>query len=689
MIDPIAEWRALAKTWESTGQWNYEMDGPAPDQPGTFVPAQVREEFGIKPALIPPPRANGRAAEAIEPPVTVRSPPVAPSTPNAPKPSPEPNAQSQPNGGSIEHPAGDDNAIPLERQAPPLQADAAESHFDGEVYELPISDPAAARIVRDAVIAMRLGKADKLQAIRDAVRQLDLITQSDAIDYLSDVAIDNIGLDEKAVQDALAHGQQLREQDRAGGTRPNSAGPQAPKAHTDSRDRKSSAWRERLIRPRELCERRFEELKYVVPGIIPEGVTLLASRPKLGKSWLLLQVSTAIGTGVVTLVASENPRCGDALYLSLEDNPRRLQRRLTKYFGAQREAWPARLTLTVTWRRLDQGGLDDLREWCRSVAKPTLIAIDTLKKVRPPKRNGQSDYDADYEACEGLKKLVDEFPGLSIIVAHHDRKMEAEDVFDTVSGTLGLTGGVDTIAILKRTSKAVTLHVEGRDLIEQVEKAVTFDRDTCRWCILGEAAEVLRSSERSRVLAALADLPDGLTVSEIQAAAQIGSRGAADMLLSRMVRDGEVARIDRGRFSLPQYVREKREKAREYGENPIKPHTPSHTPQSNTSNAPIRDSHTPALEFLTWALTPGRRLVRDIEASARSDGLLGEHQRIDHAKSIQTAKQILGVVVEREGFGLGSVYWRLPDSPDQGPLAEIDGDPVPQAPERGPKGDGQ
>jgi hypothetical protein len=49
MIDPIAEWRALAKTWESTGQWNYEMDGPAPDQPGTFVPAQVREEFGIKP----------------------------------------------------------------------------------------------------------------------------------------------------------------------------------------------------------------------------------------------------------------------------------------------------------------------------------------------------------------------------------------------------------------------------------------------------------------------------------------------------------------------------------------------------------------------------------------------------------------------------------------------------------------
>jgi len=90
--------------------------------------------------------------------------------------------------------------------------------------------------------------------------------------------------------------------------------------------------------------------------------------------------------------------------------------------------------------------------------------------------------------------------------------MDAEDVFDTVSGTLGLTGGVDTIAILKRSGKGITLHVEGRDLIEPVEKAISFDRETCRWTILGEAAEILRSGERSRVLVALTDQPAGLAV---------------------------------------------------------------------------------------------------------------------------------------------------------------------------------
>jgi AAA domain len=239
-------------------------------------------------------------------------------------------------------------------------------------------------------------------------------------------------------------------------------------------------WRPKLINIKRLCDMRFDPLKYVVPDLIPEGVTLLASRPKLGKSWLLLQITTTVANGVITLNAGNGPPpAGDALYLALEDNPRRLQRRLSRYFGGISSTWPERLVVATEWRRLDQGGLDGIRAWCKSVPKPTIVAIDTLKKVRPPKRNGQSDYDADYEACEGLQKLAAEF-GISIIVAHHDRKMGADDVFDTVSGTLGLTGGVDAIALLKRNAGAVMLHIQGRDMEDEVEKVVRFDRETCR-----------------------------------------------------------------------------------------------------------------------------------------------------------------------------------------------------------------
>jgi hypothetical protein len=443
-----------------------------------------------------------------------------------------------------------------------------------------------------------------------------------------------------------------------------------------------STWRDHIIKPRELCDRVFPEVRHIVPGIFPEGVILLASRPKLGKSWLVLQVTTAIASGTTTLVVSDRPACGDALYLALEDNERRLQRRLTKYFGVQRENWPERLKLVTTWRRLDQGGLDDLREWCREVTKPTLIVIDVLKKVRPPKGKNQSDYEADYSATEGLKQLIEEFPGLAIICVHHDRKMDADDVFDTVSVTLGLTGGVDTVAIIKRSGKGITLHVEGRDLIEPVEKAISFDRDTCRWTVLGEAAEVHRSGERSRVLVALANLPDGLTISEIQIAAELGSRPATDVLLSRMVRDGEIVRSDRGRYSLLQYRCKNVRNGKEYEDSSAKHHPPAHTPSSNNLTPALGGAHTPCVEFLLWALTPGRRLVRDVEASAREEGLLGERQRIDNAKSLQDAKRALKVVVEREGFGAGSkVYWRLPDDRTQDAAPAKD-DAAVQAPER-------
>ena len=112
---------------------------------------------------------------------------------------------------------------------------------------------------------------------------------------------------------------------------------------------KPATWRDRLIDVQALCDEHFDPVRYVVPGLIPEGVTLLASRPKLGKSWLLLQTASAVALGRTSLTSDESasPPHGDVLYLALEDGRRRLQRRLTKYFGARRECWPARMTLAT------------------------------------------------------------------------------------------------------------------------------------------------------------------------------------------------------------------------------------------------------------------------------------------------------------------------------------------------------
>src|SRR5262249_10822387 len=160
----------------------------------------------------------------------------------------------------------------------------------------------------------------------------------------------------------------------------------------------------------------------------------------------------------------------------------------------------------------------------------------------------QQVYADDYAAISDLQRLASKY-NVAVIIVHHDRKGEADDVFDTVSGSLGLTGAADTILILKRHGNAVTLHVRGRD-IEEAEKALQFDKRTCRWTILGEAADVNRSAERSRALAVLRDAGQPMAAKDIWLAAELRNRNATDLLLGKMAKDGVIVRADRGRYTL-------------------------------------------------------------------------------------------------------------------------------------------
>lgn len=158
-----------------------------------------------------------------------------------------------------------------------------------------------------------------------------------------------------------------------------------------------------------------------------------------------------------------------------------------------------------------------------------------------------------FKVLNALDKAAQPFAterGIAVVLIHHDRKMEADDPFDTVSGSTGITGAADTILILKRTAAGVTLYARGRD-IEEAELAVQFNRNICKWTILGQAVEVRRSDERSRVIAALKKADGPLSVKDLMAAADLGTRNAADVLLFKMAGEGEIVRVARGQYGLP------------------------------------------------------------------------------------------------------------------------------------------
>ena len=292
----------------------------------------------------------------------------------------------------------------------------------------------------------------------------------------------------------------------------------------------------------------FAPIRYVVPGYVVEGCTLLAGAPKLGKSWMALEMAYSKASGGTCLGSIKTGEPADVLYLALEDNLRRLQSRMEKLTLAG-EGWPARLTLATEWPRSNEGGLDRIREWARAAANPRLAIVDVFTMFRAPTTGRENAYEADYVAIKGIQSLAAEL-GIAIVVVHHTRKSRDQvDPFDRVSGTLGLSGAADAVLILDRDGNGVTLYGRGRD-IPEIETAVQFNKDTCRWKVQGSAAEVHRSDERSQILEVLKVTPTPMTPSEVTAATRLNGN-QCKVLLFRMHVKGEVMKVGRGKYIHP------------------------------------------------------------------------------------------------------------------------------------------
>ena len=291
----------------------------------------------------------------------------------------------------------------------------------------------------------------------------------------------------------------------------------------------------------------FDPLKFVIPGLIVEGLTLFCGKPKIGKSWLLLHAAIAIARGGFTL---GELKCieGDVLCCALEDSKRRLRSRMKKLLGGEVNKAPPRLTFRTEMPRLAQGGLEIISNWIKGATSPRLVVIDTLAMVRMPNRKDQSTYDADYDTLVSLRSLANQY-GVAIVVVHHLRKAESDDPFDTISGTLGLTGCPDSIVVLKRDAAGAQLLARGRD-IEEMEKAVTFHKESCVWAIDGDAAEVRRSAERGAIIEAIREAGTPLGAAAIASITRMRP-GNVQALLRKMAADSTLQKLGRGEYACP------------------------------------------------------------------------------------------------------------------------------------------
>ena len=251
----------------------------------------------------------------------------------------------------------------------------------------------------------------------------------------------------------------------------------------------------------ELAAAKFPEPEGPIPGLIPNGLTILGGRPKRGKSWLMLQAGCSLALGGKFL--ERDLHLGKVLYYALEDRGKRPQTR-TAQLGIDRSAL---IEFETQLQPLHLGGMAAVENAVR-LGGFAMIVIDTIRRALPGKDFNKDGALFD-DVLSRLQTLALE-KYIAIVTVLHTRKSNAgfdPDPVDDVLGSTGLTASADMVLALytEQGKKGATLKGRGRDL-DDVDEALQFDPLTCAWQSLGNTEQVKKNEADEELLGALEDL---------------------------------------------------------------------------------------------------------------------------------------------------------------------------------------
>jgi hypothetical protein len=261
-----------------------------------------------------------------------------------------------------------------------------------------------------------------------------------------------------------------------------------------------------------------------------EGVSLLAGRPKLGKTTLLRQKAAAIAVGGTYFGAS--CKKGEVLFLSLEENARLMRKKLQ--MGRYSATDVENIDFHFDWPRGHEGA-EALGRYLDAHPATNYVVVDSLTRFRDLPDKNKPPFIADYEAMQHLHAVLVNRPGRAIEVLHHTRKGKSDDPIEDISGTYGLTAACDAYVVMRYHADGAVLHVGGR-LWDRDESQFMLSRVSQRWELKGVFEDM--TPEQRQVIQ---ELREAKAMSPSELAVRRGvTRQAAQSMLQRLAEAGHV-----------------------------------------------------------------------------------------------------------------------------------------------------
>ncbi len=286
----------------------------------------------------------------------------------------------------------------------------------------------------------------------------------------------------------------------------------------------------------ELMDAEFPDPVYLVPGLLPTGLCVLAGRPKLGKSWLALQLAIAIGSNG-NFLGQQTVR-GNVLYYALEDNPRRIQERLKK----QNTAKLHNVSFVFEFGKSLANAVADLTSNIESGGY-RLIVIDTISRAIG--KADQMDQGQMNVIFGMLQQLAIKHDATILLIDHHKKSNGfSQDVIDDVMGATSKMSVADAAWGLyrDRSGKDAVLKTTGRD-VEDREISITFDKESFLWQSHGNANDVKTGTLKGDIADAITEMGGTATTKDI---ADFVRRPPSNVSrdIRAMLDDNQVARFE-------------------------------------------------------------------------------------------------------------------------------------------------
>lgn len=257
----------------------------------------------------------------------------------------------------------------------------------------------------------------------------------------------------------------------------------------------------------EMADRVYPERRWLVKGLIPDGMTIIGGSPKVAKSYVAYDLALAtVGQGLA--LGHFGCERGGALYCAIEDDERDSKARVLQI----RQLMPKQADLyfvnTTEVPSFSQGLLDYIRLMVTEY-QLALVVIDPLMYVYDVLTNSRDPFREVKDALLPFRQMAVELQ-FSLVFVDHRRKENKDDVdiFQTLYGSQAKQAITDSLIMVERYSNEVTFHCKGRAIKEQ-KLHFTFthneDNNTFVWGFAGEGRTFASGSLRQQIFDAFKD----------------------------------------------------------------------------------------------------------------------------------------------------------------------------------------